>query len=336
MAAKSNYKTACGIAVLLAFTFTARTATAQSRNNPYSPSPAKHIAEPASNRQPTSDGGVTFKLAADSGGTGTVVERTPITDTPFKVAKPTASRATSPTDIYKIGIGDVLFVNLKNASNGSGYFTVQPDGSIDYPLAGENVIVANHTVDLAAEIIAGGIKLYSSPQVDVKVRQYASHKVSVTGMVDNPGEKSLQREAMPLYAIRAEAVPKPTAKGVRIRRAAGGSEEQFDLSDPQTAEKLVYPGDRVHFFSDSVSSSATYFIGGEIQAGGQKELATGLTLYQAVIASGGTKGDPKKAIIRRKDQVGKLESIEHNLRSIKAGKAMDPFVAPGDIIEIRK
>ena len=59
-----------------------------------------------------------------------------------------------------------------------------------------------------------------------------------------------------------------------------------------------------------------------------------MTLFQAILASGGAKGNPKKAMIRRKSDNGTLNVAEHNLRAIRDGKAPDPILSPGDMIEI--
>lgn len=299
----------------------------QSRNNPYSPSPDKQGPTAV---QVASSESVTFRMRPETQPPAPPVT---IAHASLRVQKPAAARVSSPSEIYKIGVGDVLFVNLKNAPNGSGYFTVRPDGTIDYPLAGEGVIVADQTVEVAQEIIESGIKLFASPDVQVKVRQYASHKITVTGTVENPGEKYLQREAIPLFAIRAEALPAPKTTKVRIKRVGSSSDMVLDLGDLKSDETLIFPGDHLTFIDSTAGGS--YFISGQVASGGQKELTGPLTLYQAVTAAGGAKGDPKKAIVRRKNAKGMLESIEHNLHSIKSGKSIDPYLASGDIIEIK-
>lgn len=307
-------------------------ADAQSRNNPYSPSPGKRPSSPQGSRQATPDDGVSFRLTSETASEKPLQEPVTIAHAAYKVDKPAAPKSLSPTETYKIGVGDVLYVRLKNAPNGSGYFTVRGDGTIDYPLAGERVVVGDQPLDLAAENIAGGIRLFASPEVEVKIREYGSHKITVTGSVENAGEKSLKREAMPLFAIRAEAVPNAKATKVRIKRAGASAEEVLDLLAPKSDEALIFPGDQVHFFGDAAGS---YFISGEVVSAGQKDLVTGLTLYQAIIASGGAKGDPKKALIRRKNDKGMLAVTEYKLRSIKDGKTVDPLLAAGDIVEIR-
>ena len=256
----------------------------------------------------------------------------------YAAAKTVDPRSRPLTGVYKVGVGDVLFVNLKNSARGSGYYTVRANGTIDFPLAGENVIVAGQAVDSIKEILESGITLFRDPQVEVTVREYGSHKVTVSGMVDNPGEKSLQREAIPLFVIRADAVVDPKATRAIITRGPLLKVETCDLRDANTDGILIYPGNSVEFTNENGSRENTgnfYYIGGEVISAGQKQLSSGLTLYQAIVASGGSKGDPKKAIIRRKNDKGVFAIFEHNLRAIRDGKAADPTLTAGDIVEIR-
>lgn len=257
----------------------------------------------------------------------------------LEVVKNASRKALAPTEHYKIGVGDILFINLQNSSKGSTYFTVLNDGTIDYPLAGEMVSVAGLTTDEIEEILTEKIKLYENPQVSVKVRDYSSHKITVLGMVEKSGEKFIQREAVPLFVVRAEAVVNPTATRVVIRRA-DSSTETFRLADEKADNVLIFPGDFVEFSADQAVGGKTgnfgfFFIGGEIAAGGQKDFYDGMTLTQAILASGGLKKEGvKKVVVRRKNEAGLLVSTEYNLKNIKDGKIPDPVLQAGDTIEV--
>lgn len=260
-----------------------------------------------------------------------------IAKTTLEIAK-RKSAAVSPTEIYKIGIGDVLFINLQNVSNDSTYYTVLNDGTIDYPLAGEMVAVAGLTTDEIAELLRGKIKLYENPQIVVGVREFASHKITVLGLVEKAGEKRIQREAVPLYVVRAEAVVLPKATQAVLRRANGAA-ETVQLKETKSDDVLIFPGDIVEFgFSETQAETKIthfYYIGGEIASGGQKDFHSGLTLTQAIIASGGLrKAAVKRVVIRRKNLQGLLEASEYNLKLIKEGKQIDPILHSGDTIEI--
>jgi protein involved in polysaccharide export with SLBB domain len=307
------------------------------KNNPYSPSPSPKVksSQPAVVITPAKSGPSDVSFVMQARNAPVPESRPTIAETTFKIAKNADLKSRPPSEIYKVGVGDVLYVNLKNAAQGSGYYTVRPDGTIDFPLAGENVIVADQTVDTIEDILVSGITLFQSPQVEVKVRQYSSHRITVSGLVDSGGEKNLQREAMPLFAIRAEAGVSSKATKAIITRAPLLKVETYDLRDPKTDDVLVYPGNSIEFTAGGGLNGASYFIAGEVVSGGQKELTYGLTLYQAVVASGGAKGNPKKAVVRRKNDKGLFANTEYNLRSIKDGKSLDPFLLAGDVIEIR-
>lgn len=258
----------------------------------------------------------------------------------MEVAKRASRAALPPTEVYKVGVGDVLYVSLQNApAKASTYFTVLNDGTIDYPLAGEMVSVSGLTTEEVEEILRDKIKLYENPQVSVKVREFSSHTINVLGLVENAGRKNLQREAVPMFVIKAEAVVQPKANQVIVRRA-DGTIETLDLSDSKTDEVLILEGDIVEFalsneLANENSIPQFFYIGGEIVSVGQKDFHNGMTLTQAILASGGLRNPKaKKVIVRRKNAEDLLISNEYNLKDIKDGKTPDPEIQAGDTIEV--
>ncbi len=258
----------------------------------------------------------------------------------LEVAKRASAVEISPMEIYKIGIEDVLFISLQNApSKESTYFTVLNDGTIDYPLAGEMLQVVGLTTEQIEDTLKAKIKLYDNPQVSVKVREHNSHNFTVLGLVEKAGVKTMQREAIPLFVVRAEAIVQNKASKAIIKRQ-NGTTQTVDLRDTKSGEVLIYPKEIVEFIGDNpegINSSSThfYYIGGEIMVGGKKDFTQGITLTQAIIESGGLKkSNAKKVIIRRKNTQGLLVPSEYKLKDIKDGKAADPLLMPGDTIEI--
>ncbi len=171
------------------------------------------------------------------------------------------------------------------------------------------------------------------------MREFASHTFTVLGLVEKAGEKFLQREAMPLYVIRAEAVTKQSATVAIIKRANSDT-EKINLSDPKSDDVLIFPGDIVEFKADEAGSSNSqtpqfYYVGGNINSAGQKDFHSGITLTQAILASGGLKkSSVRKVVIRRKNQEGLLSPLEFDLNAIKNGNQVDPILKAGDTIEI--
>src|SRR5262245_44918905 len=104
------------------------------------------------------------------------------------------------SEIYRVGVGDVLDIRFLNSPNNrSTLFTVLPGGSIDMPVAGGAVAVEGLTPDeiqtrLAAELKRRAVE--ENARISVGVRQYVSHSVMVSGLVVNPGTRFLRREAV--------------------------------------------------------------------------------------------------------------------------------------------
>ena len=240
------------------------------------------------------------------------------------------------TEIYRVGIGDVLDIRLINSpTNRSTLFTVMPSGVIDFPIAGGAILVAGLTTDEIQARIAAELKrraVEEKSQVSVGVRQYVSHAVMVNGLVVHPGTRFLRREAVPLYVVLAESQLRNDAGRVMIMRA-GSEGERLDLGDPQTLNVTIQPGDVI---TVSHKPQEFYYIGGRINSPGQKPFQPGITLLQAILAAGGTARQENRVEISRAGADGRLTTIRYRIKEIKAGTVEDPKLQAGDRIEISK
>ncbi|HEX9629981.1 MAG TPA: polysaccharide biosynthesis/export family protein, partial [Pyrinomonadaceae bacterium] len=145
--------------------------------------------------------------------------------------------ATSPaaapvsSQIYRVGVGDVLDIQLNdNPGQVSTLFTVLSGGMLEYPLAGSPLQVTGMTTSEIATTLRKKIKLFEDPAVVVNVRDYASHTVTISGFVAAPGTKTLRREAVPLYALLAESLVLPDAARATITHTSNTI--AIDLKDP--------------------------------------------------------------------------------------------------------
>jgi polysaccharide export outer membrane protein len=240
------------------------------------------------------------------------------------------------TEIYRVGIGDVLDIRLLNSpTNRSTLFTVMAGGAVDLPVAGGAIKVAGLTPEEIQARIAVELKrraVEEKAQVSVGVRQYVSHSVMVTGLVVNPGTRFLRREAVPLYVVLAESQLRNDAGRVLIMRG-GINAEVLELNDPQTLNVTVQSGDVI---TVSNKPQEFYYIGGRVNAPGQKSFQAGITLLQAILAAGGTTRQENRAEISRAGADGRLTTIRYRIKEIKAGAVEDPKLQPGDRIEISK
>lgn len=255
-----------------------------------------------------------------------------ITSSAMAAPVPTAMGA---TQIYRVGAGDVLDIQLaQNTGRNSTLFTVLDDGVLEYPLAGNPIVVGGMTTAEIATLLRQRIKIFENPSVKVDVRDFASHTISISGLVAAPGTKILRREAMPLYAMLAEALVLPEAGRVTITRE-GQAPMVVDLKNGNASATLVVPGDSIKVVGAPAAPTEFFFVGGEINSPGQKPFHSGLTLTQAILASGGTKASAgAKVKVSRQGGDGRLATEEFNLRKIQSGKAPDPVLQKGDRIEI--
>jgi protein involved in polysaccharide export with SLBB domain len=240
----------------------------------------------------------------------------------------------APTEIYRVGSQDVLDIQLGgNNTKESTLFTVLESGELEYPLASAPVKVAGLTTAEIAGLLREQIRILENPRVVVNVRDYASHRVTITGFVAAPGQKSLRREAVPLFALLAEAsVLREATWATIIRR--GRLVVVADLKDPKQAATLVTSGDVIKV-TGALDPTEFLFIGGAINSPGQKPYLSGITLTQAILASGGTAANAGDTVrVSRLGANGRLTTQEHKLRKIQSGKIPDPVLQNGDRIEV--
>ena len=286
----------------------------------------------------------------DSNGTPTVVSSDSASTTASAAVKGTANKGTANgdsalskkaevtddsalTEIYKIGVGDVLDIRLLNSpTNRSTLYSVVDGGLIDFPIAGGPITVVGLTTKEIQARITSELKrlaVEERTQVTVAVRQYGSHNVVITGLVGSPGTKTLRREAVPLYVLLAEVQPRLDAGRVVILRG-GAPTQTLDLNDSSALNFIIRPGDVI---SLTVRPQEFYYIAGNISYPGQKSFQPGITLVQAILAAGGLARN-NAVELSREGANGRLETTKIKVKEIKSGKIEDPRLQPGDRIVV--
>ena len=259
------------------------------------------------------------------------------TNSAANAAAAAAPAAPPPTSLYRVGAGDIIDIRLVGGvGREATLYTVLSNGTVDYPLAGEPIHAANLTPEEIGARLSAALKrrgIFDRAQFQITVREYASHTVLVSGLVDQAGQKVLRREAVPLYVVLAEAFPRPDAGRVVIISRATGRTKTLDLADSNALSELVSHGDVINV---QPRPREFYYIGGQVGAPGQKDFTSGMTLTQAILASGGLARADKKVrvAVSRQAADGRLVTTEYELSEIEAGKIPDPRVQPGDRIEI--
>lgn len=247
-----------------------------------------------------------------------------------------AARPPVATSAYNVGIGDVLDVRLSNTpTRESTLFTVMKNGTLEYPLLHGPVSVAGMSTEEISRLLSSEIKVIKAPRVTVTVRDYASHAVVIGGLVDSPGRKILRREAMPLFAVLADALVRPEATAATILRN-GKEGDTLSLKDDHAMATLVMPGDILKISGGPIAAKKFFYVGGEVGAPGEKTFRDGMTLTQALLSAGGASQSGKLVRVARRNASGFLSTNEYNLRSIEDGKTADPVLEAGDRIEVTR
>jgi protein involved in polysaccharide export with SLBB domain len=247
-----------------------------------------------------------------------------------------SSPRSAPPVNYVVGAGDVLDISLANTtSRESTLFTVFNNGTIDYPLLNGPVAVAGLTTDQIGSLLTAQIKVIKTPKLKVSVRDYASHTVVISGLVDSAGKKVLRRESMPLYAILTEASVRPEATSVTILHndKEGAT---LSLKDELAMSTLVYSGDTIKISGGNATTGQYVYVGGDVAAPGEKTLRPGMTLTQVLLSAGADLSSKRVAKIARRDEGGLLSTVEYDVKSIAQGKTPDPQIVAGDRIEVKR
>lgn len=249
--------------------------------------------------------------------------------------KPLAANEVSLTKIYRIGPGDVLEVRIAESTSAQPTLsTVTATGLLEHPDLSASVPAAGLTVDQITARIEDDLKRRSparTPNVSVEVHEYVSHTILVGGLVKEPGPKILKREAIPLYAVVADAQPLPEAGQVCVLRNETNESYVIDLSTQSEMNLLVHPADVITL---QPNPTQFFYVGGEVKSPGEKTFRRGLTLTQAIITAGGLSKKAKEARLARDNGKGFLILNRYKLKDIDSGKVPDPVIQPGDRITL--
>src|SRR4029077_5561874 len=118
---------------------------------------------------------------------------TPVPSPTPALPSPSPAAASGVSADYRVGPGDVLDIAVLGNADLTRTATVQPTGSITFPLLNE-VPVAGLTVsEIQRRLTALLIKDFLvDPHVEVKVKEFQSQFVIVLGEVNTPGRKVLR------------------------------------------------------------------------------------------------------------------------------------------------
>ena len=125
---------------------------------------------------------------------------------------------------YRIGVGDWLEIEITGIAGSRSETFVMPDGRIYYDLAG-GVKVDGMTIEEVGECLKQSLSRdYSSPSINVTLREVSSRRAWLLGRVYKPGLYPLTQPTTLLEGIAL-------AGGLFTSRFSGSTEELADLSN---------------------------------------------------------------------------------------------------------
>lgn len=249
----------------------------------------------------------------------------------------------SSADVYKVGVNDVIEINVLDHSNLRTMAIVASDGSITFPYVG-TVIVKDMTIsDIEKEItqrLSEGYIKY--PVVSVALSRSLSKKIYIFSEAGRSTEVPYEEGMTILRALSvAGGVPGNSLYGIiNLRRRQDSNavikDQEINLKAIIEGNKkkdvLLKPGDIL-----IVKQNISFYMHGEIYKPGQYVLKDGMTVVRALSLSGGIRrsGLYGKIKVRRKHSSKPgYKDIEINLKGIVEGSEKDEMLLQADDIVI--
>lgn len=246
----------------------------------------------------------------------------------------------------RIGVGDLLQVEVFGLEELGREIRVLRDGTISLPLLG-SLPLAGLTVSQAEQKIAQTLserQLVNDPQVYIVVKEHVSYSVSVQGAVRKPGVYEIGGRKT-LLEIIGDAGGLEERAGTMIfilRRTPSGHEEKIEINADRLIERgdvslnvALEPGDIV-----TVPHQRTHYVyvNGAVRTPGQVDFLSseGITVLQAITAAGGLTERANSGSIHviRQRPDGTQERIKVNLKKIKKGNETDLPLEKNDVVVV--
>lgn len=236
---------------------------------------------------------------------------------------------------YRLAAGDVIRISVYQSADLTLETRLTEAGTISYPLLG-SVALAGLTVTEAEKRIADGLRsgnFVKQPQVSIAVQQVRGNQVSVLGQVGRPGRYPLETGNVQLTDMIATAggIVGAGADQIVVVGTRNGQPYRVEVDLPsvfgpnrRANDLTLQNGDVVW-----VDRAPVIYMYGEVQRPGSLRLERGMTVMQALAASGGLtqRGTERGLRVHRRDAQGQVRIVE---------PAMTDRLQADDIVYIRE
>jgi len=244
---------------------------------------------------------------------------------------------------YSIGAGDVINISITDIDDIDGSYTISPNGDVTIPYVGQ-VVINDKTKEEAQEFINNVLKgFYQEPETIVKIEQYNSAYVYITGAINRPLSILLSEQPLKLLdaLIKAGYIKdqKSYIKTALLRRGSEVYElDLYELLNKNNTDLDIYlRKDDVLHVSESDTDQAYAF--GEFTTSGPISVYKDLTLTEMLATKGINKATAKtkNIYVLREDRTKFLyiDIFSINLSNPAALVAANNFyILPNDIVFI--
>jgi polysaccharide export outer membrane protein len=153
-------------------------------------------------------------------------------------------------ETHRLRAGDVVRISVWNNAELSGEVTIGPDGTFQYPFAGEVEASGRTLAELERTLSERLAAQVVSPQISVSLAELRGYRIYVTGQVTRPGAFDLHGPVSVVQAIAMAGgfTPFAARSDVLLYNPVRDAEPQrFDyrrfLADPAAEDALLAPGD---------------------------------------------------------------------------------------------
>ena len=244
---------------------------------------------------------------------------------------------------YSIGSGDVINIAITDLDDIDGSYTISPDGDVTIPYVGQ-VMINDKTKEEAQAFINNVLKTYyQEPETIVKIEQYNSAFVYITGAINRPLSILLSEQPLKILdaLIKAGYIKdqKSYIKTALLRRGSEVFEiDLYELLNKNNTDLDIYlRKDDVLHVSESDTDQAYAF--GEFTTSGPISVYRDLTLTELLATKGINKATAKtKNIYVLREDLTKFLHVDIykiNLNNPAAFIAANNFyILPNDIVFI--
>jgi polysaccharide export outer membrane protein len=236
---------------------------------------------------------------------------------------------------YRLAAGDMIRISVYQSADLTLETRLTEAGTISYPLLG-SVALAGLTISEAEKRIADGLRsgnFVKQPQVSIAVQQVRGNQVSVLGQVGKPGRYPLETGNVQLTDMIATAggIVGTGADQIVVVGTRNGQPYRVEIDLPsvfgpnrRANDLMLQNGDVIW-----VDRAPMIYMYGEVQKPGSLRLERGMTVMQALAASGGLtqRGTERGLRVHRRDAQGQVRVIE---------PAMTDRLQADDIVYIRE